>query len=98
MRGERLRDLLPLAQEPGHPLLGPLALGGDRAHPLAVGVERRVAERRADLGQALLERVDLALDLLEPPPQLAHLARGRALARRPRARAGPGARRGGGRW
>src|SRR5262250_3701725 len=73
MRGQRRRQLLPLAHEPCHLLLGGLALGGHGAHPLAVGVERRVAEALADLGQAGLERMDLTLDVLETPAQLPYV-------------------------
>src|SRR6266571_2537899 len=74
MGRERLRQRLPLAQQPCDLLLGRLALGGDHAYPLAIGVERRIAERRADLREPSLERADLALDLLHTPPQLAHLS------------------------
>src|SRR3990167_5590318 len=99
MGGERLGQRVPVAQEPGLLLLGALALGGGRAGARAVRVERRVAERPADLGQALLERVDLALDLLQPPPELAHLGRRAARAGRrgpaPGGRPGPAAAGGG---
>src|SRR5436309_6483829 len=75
MRGERGRQLFPLAHEPHHLLLGVLALLGRRADLLAVRVERRIAETLADLHEPRLERVDLALDVLETPPQLPHLLR-----------------------
>src|SRR5207249_315633 len=75
MRGERGRQLFPLAHEPHHLLLGVLALRGRRADLLAVRVERRIAETLADLHEPRLERVDLALDVLETPPQLPHLLR-----------------------
>src|SRR5438034_1156700 len=76
MRGERGGQLLPLAHEPRHLLLRTLALGGGFADALAVRVEGRVTEPRAELRESSLERVNLSLDLLQPPPQLAHLARG----------------------
>src|SRR3972149_6310279 len=89
MGGQRLGDRLPLVQEPGHLLLGAPALDDHPARPLAVRVEGRVAEHGAHLGEAALEGVDLALDLLEPLPELPHLTRrsprGRAL-RGPRLR------------
>src|SRR4030095_11651947 len=50
MRGERRRQLLPLAHEPHHLLLGALALGGRFAHALAVRVEGRDAQTVAELG------------------------------------------------
>src|SRR5438128_1201556 len=75
MGGERGGQLLPFAHEPRHLLLGALALGGHRAHALAVGVERRIPEPFADLGQPSLERVDLALHVLETPAQLPHVLR-----------------------
>src|SRR6266850_3664700 len=75
MRRERGRQLLPLAHEPHHLLLGVLALGRRRAHALAVRVERRIAEPLADLHEPRLERVNLPLDVLEPPPQLPHVLR-----------------------
>src|SRR5262249_56769765 len=73
MRGECRGQLLPLAHEPRHLLLGALALRGDRAHALAVGVEGRIAQPFADLGQPRLERVDLALHVFQAPPQLAYV-------------------------
>src|SRR5207245_6991839 len=92
MGGERGGQLLPFAHEPRHLLLGALALGGHRAHALAVGVERRIPEPFADLGQPSLERVDLALHVLETPAQLPHVLRdlpgalGRFRTRRPNGR------------
>src|SRR6266478_6665072 len=89
MRGERGGQLLPFAHEPCHLLLGALALGGHGAHTLAVGVEGRITEPLADLGQPRLERVNLPLHLLETPAQLTHVLRdlpgalGRFRARRP---------------
>src|SRR6266850_6586484 len=75
MRGERGRQLLPLAHEPHHLLLGVLTLRGRRAHALAVRVERRITESLADLREPGLERVNLPLDVLESPSQLPHLLR-----------------------
>src|SRR3989442_4551445 len=98
MRRERGRQLLPLAHEPHHLLLGVLALRGGRADALAVGVERRIAEPLADLRESRLERVNLALDLAEPPPQLPHLLRHPCrLPRLSRRGRGLGRRGGGGR-
>src|SRR3989442_4412179 len=73
MRGQLRGEGLPLAHEPRHLLLGALPLEGDGAHALAIGVEARVAQRLPELAQPFLERVDLPLDLLQPPPQLPHL-------------------------
>src|SRR2546425_12934629 len=90
MRGERGGQLLPLAHEPRHLLLRTLALGSGFADALAVRVEGRVTEPRAELRESSLERVNLSLDLLQPPPQLTHVLRrlpgalGRFSLRRPR--------------
>src|SRR2546425_468723 len=72
---ERLHVLRPLDGEqrllPG---VAVLAGGHDvAARALAIGVEARVAQRLPELAQPFLERVDLPLDLLQPPPQLPHL-------------------------
>src|SRR5258705_12912730 len=75
MRRERRRELLPLAHEPHHLLLGTLALGGRFAHALAVRVEPRGAQPLAELGEPSLQRMNLPLDLPEPPSQLAHVLR-----------------------
>src|SRR2546426_2380423 len=107
MRGKRGRQLLPLAHEPHYLLLGVLALRGRRADALAVRVERRIAEPLADLRESRLERVNLALDLFQPPPQLPHLLRhpcrlprlsrrGRGLGRRGGGARGEGGGGGGG--
>src|ERR687891_2931322 len=69
MRGERGRQLLPLAQEPRHLLLGGRALAGDRPHPIAVRVETWIGEERPELLDAPLELVDLPLDVLEARPE-----------------------------
>src|SRR3989454_4942688 len=65
MGRERCRQLLPLVHEPGDPLLRAAALGRDGARARAVGIERGITERHAELPEPPLERVDLLLYLLE---------------------------------
>src|SRR3989442_4928166 len=79
MARERRRELLPLVHEPRDPLLGAPPFRRDGPRPLAIGVERGIAERRADLPEPRLERVDLRLHLLQALPQRAHLSRHLAL-------------------
>src|SRR5262249_52282595 len=68
------RERLPLPHQPGHLLFGLLALACDGTGALTVRVQRRISQRAAETGQALLQRMDLALDLIEPPPELANFA------------------------
>src|SRR5262245_12298911 len=72
MRRQLHGQLLPLAHEPRHLLLGGLALAGDGPDPVAVLVEVGIAERLGQAAEPLLEIVDLALDVLQPAAQLAY--------------------------
>jgi len=58
---ERGGQRFPLAHEPRHLLLGTLALVRCGANALAVRIEGRIAQPRADLGELRLERVNLPL-------------------------------------
>src|SRR2546428_1412720 len=73
MARQRRGELLPLAHEPRHLLLGALALAGDRRRALGVDVEGRVGQGRADLLQPRLEGADARLHLLHAAAQVAHL-------------------------
>src|SRR3989442_1322346 len=75
MRGQLGGETLPLAHQPADLLLGRLALTRDLAPAVAGGVQPGVGQQVADLGDALPERVDLPLELLHAPLQLAHLGR-----------------------
>src|SRR5947209_20577336 len=84
MGGELGGERLPLPHQPRNLLFGLLALAGDGASALAIRVQRRVSQRLAEAGQALFQRVDLTLDVVEAPTEVEHLtthARLRARAR-----------------
>src|SRR5919201_5052337 len=83
MCAQRRGELLPLAHQARQLLYGLVALEGDGANAVAVGVEARIAERAADLLDPALETVDPALDLLDARLQRADL-RGRLSTHDPR--------------
>src|SRR5262249_28095183 len=72
MGGQRLRERLPFMEEPGNVLLRLLTLERDRPCPLPVDVQRGIGEGPAQVLQARLDRVDLGLECIEPPSELAH--------------------------